>query len=59
MHMPQVSRLTSTKDMEIKVGEAMRAADVKKNEDGCLELHGLTFFAWSTAVPGAPLKSGG
>ena len=45
--------------MEEKFLEIARTADVKKNKDGSLELHGRTFFAWSTAVPGAPLKSGG
>ncbi len=45
--------------MEKKVLEAMRMADAEKSKDGSLELHGRTYFAWSTAVPGAPLKSGG
>lgn len=55
----QVSRLTPGKDAKRKVLEATGAADVGKNENGELELHGRTYFAWSTAVPGAPLKSGG
>lgn len=55
----QVSRLTFPKDTRKKVLEAMEAADVKKNENGELELHGRTYFAWTTAVPGMPLKSGG
>ena len=47
------------KDTRKKVLEATRAADVKKNEHGWLELHGRTHFAFTTAIPGAPLKSGG
>lgn len=46
-------------DTRKKVLEATRAADVKKNEHGWLELHGRTHFAFTTAIPGAPLKSGG
>ncbi|KAF6227315.1 hypothetical protein HO133_008758 [Letharia lupina] len=46
-------------DTKRRVLEATGAADVGKNENGELELHGRTYFAWSTAVPGAPLKSGG
>ena len=45
--------------MEKKVVEATRATDADKYKNGSLELHGRTYFAWSTAVPGAPLKSGG
>ena len=52
-------RLTSEKDMEKKVLEATRVADAEEYENGSLELHGRTYFAWSTAVPGAPLRSGG
>lgn len=50
--------LTLGKDTKKKVFEATGAADVEKNENGELELelHGRTYFAWSTAVPGAPLK---
>ena len=55
----QVSRLTFRKDTRKKVLEATEAAEVKKNETGELELHGRTYFAWTTAVPGVPLKSGG
>ena len=40
--------------METRVLKIARGADVMKNKDGCLELHGRTFFAWSTAVPGVP-----
>ncbi|KAL9067211.1 MAG: hypothetical protein Q9161_007011 [Pseudevernia consocians] len=47
------------KDTKKKVLEATGAADVEKNENGELELHGRTYSAWSTAIPGAPLKSGG
>ena len=45
--------------MKKKVLEATGAANIEKNENGELELHGRTYFAWSSAVPGAPLKSGG
>lgn len=45
--------------MRKKVLEVTGAADVEKNENGGLELHGRTYFAWSTAIPGAPLKCGG
>ena len=48
--------LTLRKDIETKVLKTTRAADVKSTEDGSLELHGRTFFAWSSAVPGAPLQ---
>lgn len=44
--------------MEARVLAIARGADVKRNKDGCLGLHGCTFFAWSTAVPGASLKTG-
>ena len=45
--------------MKKNVLEATGVADAKKSENGSLELHGRTYFAWSSAVPGAPLKSGG
>ncbi|KAK4690954.1 hypothetical protein P7C71_g5944, partial [Lecanoromycetidae sp. Uapishka_2] len=47
------------KDTKKRVFEAMDGSDVETNENGELALHGQTFFAWTTAVPGAPLKSGG
>lgn len=47
------------KDTKKKLLEAAGAADVEKNENGELELHIRTYSAWSTAIPGAPLKSGG
>lgn len=55
----QVPKLTSGKDTRKKVLEATGAADIEKSENGELELHGRTYFAWTTAVPGVPLKSGG
>lgn len=55
----QNSRLTFRKKTKKKVLEATEAAEVKKNQNGELELHGRTYFAWTTAVPGVPLKSGG
>ena len=51
-----VSRLTSRQDMKKKVLEATRAAVVDETENGGLELHGRTYFAWSTAVPGSALE---
>lgn len=47
------------KNTKKKVLEAIEAANVQRNENGGLELHGRTYFAWTTAIPGAPLKSGG
>lgn len=54
-----MSRLTLWEDTKEKVLEVTGATDIEKNESGDLELHGRTYFAWSTAVPDAPLKSGG
>ncbi|KAI4155393.1 MAG: hypothetical protein LQ341_000185 [Variospora aurantia] len=42
-----------------KVFTAMSAPDVEKNDAGELPLHGRVIYAWSSAVPGAPLKQGG
>ena len=33
--------------------------DVEMNETGEIALHGWTISAWTTAIPGATLKSGG
>ena len=37
----------------------MAGDDVEKNEKGEIALHGRTVAHWTTAIPGAPLKSGG
>jgi len=37
----------------------MSGLEVDKNERGDLALHGQTYFAWTTAIPGGPLKNGG
>ncbi|KAL9606690.1 MAG: hypothetical protein Q9179_000130 [Wetmoreana sp. 5 TL-2023] len=42
-----------------KVFAAMGAPDAEKNRDGELPLHGRTVYAWTSSVPGAPLKNGG
>jgi len=42
-----------------EVFEAMEGDDAKMDESGDIALHGCTFLAWTTAIPGAPLKSGG
>ncbi|KAL8737353.1 MAG: hypothetical protein Q9181_001770 [Wetmoreana brouardii] len=41
-----------------KVFAAMGAPDAEKNRDGELPLHGRTVYAWTSSVPGAPLKNG-
>ncbi|KAK3167943.1 hypothetical protein OEA41_004389 [Lepraria neglecta] len=46
-------------DIKSQSDEAMAGAYVDKNERGELPLHGQTHFAWTTAIPGAPLKEGG
>lgn len=51
--------LTTVKDMKKKVFEATAGPDVETNENGDIAVHGQTFSAWTTAVPGAPLKNGG
>ena len=47
------------KDVKRKVFEAMEGPDVEMNGNGQLALHGYTIWAWTTAVPGGTLKSGG
>ncbi|KAI4169130.1 MAG: hypothetical protein LQ343_005924 [Gyalolechia ehrenbergii] len=48
--------LSSVKD---KIFAAMNASSVEKNGNGDLPLHGRVFYAWTSAIPGAPLKNGG
>lgn len=45
--------------MRKEVFEAMEGDDIETNEKGEVALHGNTFSAWTSAIPGAPLKSGG
>lgn len=42
-----------------QVFEALEGDDVERNERGEVALHGRTVWVWTTAVPGAPLKSDG
>ncbi|KAL8971504.1 MAG: hypothetical protein Q9183_001030 [Haloplaca sp. 2 TL-2023] len=42
-----------------KVFAALNAPDAEKNGAGELLLHGRSVYAWTSAVPGAPLKNGG
>ncbi|KAL8874493.1 MAG: hypothetical protein Q9174_000186 [Haloplaca sp. 1 TL-2023] len=42
-----------------KVFAALNAPEAERNGAGELPLHGRVVYAWTTAVPGAPLKNGG
>ncbi|KAL8693335.1 MAG: hypothetical protein Q9218_001814 [Villophora microphyllina] len=42
-----------------KVFAAMGAQDIERNSGGELPLHGRSVYAWTSSVPGAPLKNGG
>ena len=39
--------------------EALNASDVQTDEQGRVAVHGRTVFAWTTRIPGEPLRSGG
>ena len=39
--------------------DALDAADVEVDDQGRVAVHGHTFFAWTTRIPGEPLVSGG
>ena len=54
-------RLTTNdcQDIKSKVFEAMAGDDAETNDKGEIALHGRTIAAWTTAIPGAPLRSGG
>lgn len=40
--------------------EFFQAIDTaEENEDGKVAVHGRTFFAWTSRIPGQPLRSGG
>ena len=51
--------LTLRQHTRRKVIEALEGPDVEKTEKGEVALHGHTVWAFSTAIPGAPLKEGG
>ena len=48
-----------SKSTKRKVFDTVSGTDVGKNEKGEVALHGQTVSAWTTAIPGTPLKSGG
>jgi hypothetical protein len=37
----------------------VQAIDMAEVEDGKVAVHGRTFFAWTSRIPGEPLRSGG
>lgn len=39
--------------------DALESDDVEMNERGEISLHGQTVFAWTSAIPSAPLKADG
>jgi hypothetical protein len=39
--------------------DALGSDDVETNERGEISLHGQTVFAWTSAIPSAPLNSDG
>jgi hypothetical protein len=39
--------------------DALDAKDVQTDEQGRVAVHGYTVFAWTTRIPGSPLRSGG
>jgi hypothetical protein len=39
--------------------DAVNAAETVTDEQGRVAVHGRTYFAWTTRIPGEPLKSGG
>lgn len=50
--------LTSAQNLRRRFEDAMAGSDAEKNERGEIPLHGQTYLAWTTAIPGAPLKEG-
>ena len=50
---------TEQQKVKEKVFAVLNAPDAEKNGAGELLLHGRGVYAWTTAVPGAPLKNGG
>lgn len=54
-----VLRGEELRETKSKVFEALKGSDVERNEDGKVALHGHTIWAFTTAIPGAPLKEGG
>lgn len=51
--------LTWVKDVKNQVQEALEGDDVEHNSQGEVALHGHAVWAWTTSIPGAPLKEGG
>lgn len=39
--------------------EFFKAVDTAEGKDGEVAVHGRTFFAWTSRIPGEPLRSGG
>lgn len=40
-------------------GEFFKAIDTAEMKDGKVAVHGRTFYAWTSRIPGEPLRSGG
>lgn len=51
--------LISVQSVKGRVFEALGGEDVERNERGEVALHGCTVWAWTTSIPGAPLREGG
>jgi len=51
--------LTWVKNVKKQVLEALEGDDVEQNKQGEVALHGKAVWAWTTAIPGAPLREGG
>jgi hypothetical protein len=47
------------KKREAEFFEAINSGDTPVDKDGNVAIHGRTFFAWTSRIPEAPLKSGG
>jgi len=39
--------------------EFSKAIDTAEEKDGKIAVHGRTFFAWTSRIPGEPVRSGG
>lgn len=39
--------------------EFFKAIDTAEMKDGKVAVHGRTFYAWTSRIPGEPLRSGG
>ncbi len=51
--------LTWVKNVKHRVLEALEGVDVERNKQGEVALHGHAVWAWTTSIPGVPLKEGG